>query len=88
MVVGEEVDARATRLGAAAAWALLQNASRITVAKGKRYATWDPQRDDREDILRQVMGPSGNLRAPACRVGTEFVVGFNAELYGKFFPGN
>lgn len=85
MAVGEVVDARTARLDAAAAWALLQNVSRITVAKGKKYTTWNPRQDNREDILRQVMGPSGNLRAPACRVGTEFVVGFNEELYGKFF---
>lgn len=42
---------------------------------------WNPQGDDKSAILQQVIGPSGNLRAPTLRVGATFVVGFNADLY-------
>lgn len=87
MTVGQLVDARRERLDAAAVWALLQNAGKIAVATGKKYTEWNPRQDDRADILKQVMGPSGNLRAPACRVGNDFIIGFNDDLYGKFFPG-
>ena len=39
----------------------------------------------KEEILKDVMGPSGNLRAPAWRIGAEFIVGFNPELYQEMF---
>ncbi len=44
-----------------------------------------PQLDKKEDILKKVMGPSGNLRAPAFLIGDGFVIGFNADLYEKLF---
>jgi len=46
---------------------------------------WDPSIDAKEEILKDVIGPSGNLRAPAWKVGTEFIVGFNSELYLEIF---
>ena len=75
------VDARVYRIDSEAAWALLGGAKAITTAKGEKVQTWDPHRDERAAILQQVMGPSGNLRAPTLRVKDEFLVGFNAELY-------
>jgi len=36
-------------------------------------------------MITQVIGPSGNLRAPTLKVGNSFVVGFNEELYEDFF---
>jgi hypothetical protein len=30
------------------------------------------------------MGPSGNLRAPALRVGDEFVIGFHPDFYNQW----
>lgn len=82
------MDARKERLDEAAAWALLKDAERITVAKGKNFAELDPQHVSRADILKQVMGPSGNLRAPALAMGNEFIIGFNEVLYGKIFRGS
>ena len=79
------VDARKVRIDATSAWCLLKDVAKITVAKGKKYIELHPQQDNREEILKQVMGPSGNLRAPACWVGDGFVIGFNAELYEKLF---
>ena len=78
------VDARKERIDASAAWNLLKSAVKITVAKGKKSTEWNPQQDSKEDILKQVMGPSGNLRAPACQVGDEFVVGFNIDVYRQW----
>lgn len=77
------VDARQTRIDADAAWSLLAGAESITTAKGKIVRQWHPQTDDKAEILRQVIGPSGNLRAPTLRVGNTFMVGFNPELYGQ-----
>ena len=64
---------------------MLKSASLIRTGKGKRTNVWNPSTDEKEEILKDVIGPSGNLRAPAWRVGTEFIVGFNPELYEEMF---
>ena len=86
-MLGEVVDARTIRLDDAAAWELLRKAAKITVAKGKAVSTLKPQQDGKETILKQVMGPSGNLRAPTLRVGAAFVVGFHPDYYQQWLQG-
>ena len=81
------VDARKERTEAAAAWELLKTADKIITAKGKKFTEWNPQQDSKDEILKQVMGPSGNLRAPAYRAGAEFVIGFNSNLYEQWLQG-
>lgn len=83
-MIREAVDARKVRIDAAAAWELLRGAAKITVARGKKLSRWNPRRDGKEQILREVMGPSGNLRVPAFRVGDEFVVGFHPDFYEQW----
>ena len=78
------VDARKERFDAEKVWAFLHKAKSITTAKGKKVRKWDPMVDDKNDILKHVIGPSGNLRAPTYRVNNEFLVGFNSELYNKW----
>ena len=80
----ETVDARKIRIDSDRAWAMLKAARSVTVAKGKKFQTLTPQSDGQEAILQLVMGPSGNLRAPTYRVGDEYLVGFNAELYADW----
>ncbi len=53
----------------------------MTVAKGKKVQNFNTAADDKQTILQQAMGPSGNLRAPTYRVKDRFIIGFNAELY-------
>ena len=64
---------------------MLKSASLIRTGKGKKTNLWNPSTDEKEEILKDVIGPSGNLRAPAWRIGTEFIVGFNPELYKEMF---
>ncbi len=56
----------------------------MTVAKGKKYQTFMPDSDDKEAILKQAMGPSGNLRAPTYRADDQIVIGFNPDLYEEW----
>ncbi len=70
-----------------AAWDLIKKAKSIAIAKGKKISTWDPKVDDQESILKQVMGPSGNLRAPTFRVDDQFIIGFNPDLYEEWVKG-
>tara|TARA_B100001741_G_scaffold106949_1_gene88133 strand:- start:214 stop:411 length:198 start_codon:yes stop_codon:yes gene_type:complete len=64
---------------------MLKSASLIRTGKGKKTNVWNPSTDEKEEILKDVIGPSGNLRAPTWRIGTEFIVGFNPELYQEMF---
>jgi hypothetical protein len=78
-------DARKEKIDAEASWKLFQSASSITIAKGRKVQIFNPSSDDKANILKQAMGPSKNLRAPALRVKDSFVIGFNKELYDQVF---
>lgn len=80
-------DARKIRLESNVAWGLLKGAKKITTAKGNKIRTWNPGKDKKAEILKHVIGPSGNLRAPTYRVKDEFIIGFNPELYNEWLGG-
>ena len=81
MVTDVVVDARKEALDADQAWALLQGARTVSVAKGKKFVRFDRVAEQKDELLKQAIGPTGNLRAPTYRVGDDFVIGFNPELY-------
>jgi hypothetical protein len=81
----EVVDARKTRIDEEAAWTLLKTADSVAVAKGKKIQTFVTSVEEKDALLQQAMGPSGNLRAPTYRVKDQFVIGFNADLYENIF---
>jgi len=74
------VDAKKAKFDENAAWALLKEATSISIAKGKKVQKLTPA-DGKELVLKHAMGPSGNLRAPTYRVKDQFIIGFNEELY-------
>jgi len=76
-------DARKEKLDARAVWALMSSATRIDVAKGRRVETFVPSAETQESILKEVVGRSGNLRAPTVQMGDVFLVGFNEKLYAE-----
>lgn len=78
------MDARKVRIDETQAWVLLQNAESVAVAKGKKIQRFESVVAEKGAVLKQVMGPSGNLRAPTYRVKDEFVVGFNPDLYADW----
>lgn len=85
MSTREVVDARKDRIDEEAAWTLLKTANSVTVAKGKKVQTFTTSTEEKEALLQQAMGPSGNLRAPTYRIRDQFVIGFNADLYQDTF---
>ena len=78
-----KVDAKKTRIGAAEALTLARKADRVVAARGKRVLTLDIKKDEPDDeiLLSVLLGPSGNLRAPAAIVGRTLVVGFSPAAY-------
>ena len=79
------VFANKEKINSKAAWKMMQSATLIRTGKGKKKQVWNPTSDDKTEIIKDVIGPSGNLRAPTWRIGNEFVVGFNPELYEEVF---
>lgn len=77
----DRTDARKEKLEADTVWELMGTAERIVVAKGKSVETFVPDEDDREAILKAVLGRSGSLRAPTVKTGNVFYVGYNEALY-------
>jgi hypothetical protein len=83
--IEEVVDARKLKIDEEVAWELVQNAKSIAVAKGKKVQRFSSVANEKEAVLKNIIGPSGNLRAPTCRVGDDFVVGFNTDLYTESY---
>lgn len=83
MTVAETVDAGKVRYDADAALALLDGIDTLIAMRGKKVETFDLKtaRPADADLLARLMGPTGNLRAPAARVGRTLVVGFNEDGY-------
>ena len=55
-------------------------------ARGKRVVRVNMRRDRPDDTTLRglLLGPSGNLRAPALRVGRTLLVGFDEPTYRRF----
>jgi hypothetical protein len=85
--VADTTDAKKSRFGAAEALAMARAATEIYVAKGKKTVAIDMRRSPPTDdeLLALLLGPTGNLRAPAIRRGTTLLIGFDPETYARLF---
>jgi arsenate reductase-like glutaredoxin family protein len=78
------VDAKKSRYGGKQALALLDGVRTLLVAKGRKVTRIDLRSADRPDdatLAALLLGPTGNLRAPAMKAGTTMLVGFSPEMY-------
>jgi arsenate reductase-like glutaredoxin family protein len=66
---------------------VVKKVNHLLVAKGKKLVELNLKKDDptEEEILKLILGPTGNLRAPTLIVGKKLLVGFNEEMYDKVF---
>ncbi len=90
MTVRETVDARKTKLGADDLPALFADAESVTVGQGKKSATFARSAGalDMDALVAKALGRSGNLRAPAMRVGRHWLVGYCEPAWDAFFSGS
>ena len=81
------MNASKEKFGADALDDLFAGASRVVVAKGKKVLDFDLKKDppDPAELEKVALGPTGNLRAPAARVGKTWLIGFHAEAYADLF---
>ncbi len=89
MGVAETVDARKTRLGADQALALADKAAKVIVARGRKVVTFDMRAapPDQQALLKHMLGPTGNLRAPTILAGDVLLVGFDHDAYAAHLRG-
>ena len=57
--------------------------TKMVVAKGKKITEVDLKKDrpDDEALVKLMLGPTGNLRAPTMKIGKTVLIGFNADAY-------
>jgi hypothetical protein len=78
------VDARKETVAEEEAWKVLQQANEIVVGRGKKFLSYKPSSANKEEILGQCLGRTGNLRAPALKVGKRYIIGFTEDMYAKY----
>ncbi len=61
----------------------------MVVARGKKVVIFNMKKDppDEETLLKQMLGPTGNLRTPTIRRGKTLLVGFHQEEYERWICG-
>lgn len=82
--IKESVEARTMKIAGDEAWALLRQAEEIIVGRGRKYTIFDPAKDGKEDILAACLGRTGNLRAPALKIGRRCIIGFSEDMYNTY----
>lgn len=62
---------------------LVRSAEKVVVGRGKKVVVFDMVGDPPDDdtLAAQVLGPTGNLKAPTLRVGYTLLVGYAEEAY-------
>jgi len=87
VVAKEEVNAKKEKYQEPEALRLLKSATHLFAARGKKVVKLDLKKDKptNEEVLKLILGPTGNLRAPTLRMGKKLVVGFNEEMYADLF---
>lgn len=82
--ITEQVDARKQQITEINAWELLKGAQEIIVGRGKKYLSFKPSEAAKPEILANCLGRTGNLRAPALKIGKMIIIGFNEDMYAKY----
>ena len=73
------------KLGKKDAAELAKAASKVIVAKGKKVDEFETAGKAPRAAVDAMLGPTGNLRAPAIVSGKTLLVGFNEEVYAGVF---
>lgn len=81
------MDARKERYGAKDLDALFRGGTKLIAVRGKKSQTFDLKKGgfERADFEKSVLGPTGNLRAPAMRLGKTWLIGYGEDTYDEIF---
>ena len=86
-LVPDDVVLASKKLGRDDAVALARQCDTLIVAKGRKVATFDLSGNPDDEMVNAMLGPTGNLRAPAVRSGRTLLVGFNEQEYAAVLVG-
>ncbi len=64
---------------------LLNKASRVAVAKGRKLSHFSGGEVTSDEAVTALLGATGNLRAPTMVAGDTLLVGFNESLFSEVF---
>ena len=66
---------------------MIAKSNELLVARGKKVVHLNLKKDcpTEDEILKLILGPTGNLRAPTLVVGKKLIVGYEQEMYEKVF---
>ena len=80
-----KADAKKNPLREAEALRLAAEVDEIYVARRNNVIHWDLRKEkpSRAELLGALLGPTGNLRAPAIRKGRTLIVGFHPDTYRR-----
>lgn len=78
-----EINAKSQPIKGEEGWNLVQNADHIFIASGKKILEFRPTAANRDEIMKKILGRTGNLRAPTIRKGNSFFIGFNEDMYSQ-----
>lgn len=84
--IATEVEARKVAFGAEEVWVRMRGAEKVVVGRGQKINAYIPDATTKEAIMNEVLGRSGNLRAPALKIGNVYYVGFNDAMYKELMP--
>lgn len=82
IAIKEEVNASKNTINGDAVWDFVKNAEKVVVTSGKKILEFSPE-NDKEEMMQKIKGKTGNLRAPAVRVGNTLYIGYNDQLYSE-----
>jgi arsenate reductase-like glutaredoxin family protein len=87
LVPATELNAKKAKLGGKEALDLLGQVDDLYAAKGRKVVHVNLKKEQPEAAILKnlVLGPTGNLRAPALRQERTLVVGFDELTYKKVF---
>lgn len=86
-LVPDDVVLASKKLGRDDAVALARQCDTLIVARGRKVATFDLSGNPDDEMVNAMLGPTGNLRAPAVRSGRMLLVGFNEQEYAAVLVG-
>ncbi len=69
------------------ALALLKGMTELRVGRGRKAVRFDLEQERPSDpeLLGSMLGRSGKLRAPAMKIGSTLVIGYNQDLLASVF---
>lgn len=71
-------------MGKKQALELAAQVDEIYAAKGSKSVHIDMRsQPSKEELLAVLLGPTGNLRAPAIKQGRKLIIGFNEDMYRR-----